>query len=535
MADLIKKIKIKKQDGTFTDYIPIGAEAENINVDGESVKEKFNKKPSIYNTILNMQQDKKLKNGDIAITLGALELNDGYGATYKIVLDNGDILLDNSLFAKTMNKTENNYNENFIYSRERYYDTDCYFITIPKYDNNGDIINPYVATSISESPNIYARNNFTTITTNAGLTYQNAGGTWKQGIVIGDGRILNEAASDITYRDDNVYIGLTEDRRILEYQANITTAQQMLNDGVKDAFLVFYRYMSNGELEEHADVPNWTIASPRMDFGIKENGDIVILACDGRTDNNIGLDNEQAFAIMLSKGCVRAWRGDGGGSTSLSIKGIKMNRNIDDNATTDREILVTFNLKNSTLNNEIAKLYSKIGEIKQALNRQIRLDFENRFQKYPNSIMYASNVEQERNVIQETGVWQPLSLMGRYRHGEKIRGILNDVDQIGGFHVDEATLVKIDLNMKIEITTEGERRVRLINKNTGEIVQYWTFCRIIKDAPENSDNKEVVPLDIVMLLNNSTIGTEYEFQVQGQQGDKFTYINLILETKGSAI
>ena len=30
MSDLIKKIKIKKQDGTYTDYIPIGAESKNI-------------------------------------------------------------------------------------------------------------------------------------------------------------------------------------------------------------------------------------------------------------------------------------------------------------------------------------------------------------------------------------------------------------------------------------------------------------------------------------------------------------------------
>ena len=35
MADLIKKIKIKKQDGTFTDYIPIGAEAQNINMEND--------------------------------------------------------------------------------------------------------------------------------------------------------------------------------------------------------------------------------------------------------------------------------------------------------------------------------------------------------------------------------------------------------------------------------------------------------------------------------------------------------------------
>ena len=39
MADLIKKIKIKKEDGTYTDYIPIGAEAKNISTkEGESVQ-----------------------------------------------------------------------------------------------------------------------------------------------------------------------------------------------------------------------------------------------------------------------------------------------------------------------------------------------------------------------------------------------------------------------------------------------------------------------------------------------------------------
>ena len=44
MADLIKKIKIKKQDGTFTDYIPIGAEASNVSTeDGLSVENKLNK------------------------------------------------------------------------------------------------------------------------------------------------------------------------------------------------------------------------------------------------------------------------------------------------------------------------------------------------------------------------------------------------------------------------------------------------------------------------------------------------------------
>lgn len=39
MADLIKKIKIKKQDGTFTDYIPIGADAVNVSMNnGKNVQ-----------------------------------------------------------------------------------------------------------------------------------------------------------------------------------------------------------------------------------------------------------------------------------------------------------------------------------------------------------------------------------------------------------------------------------------------------------------------------------------------------------------
>ena len=40
--DIIKKLKIKKQDGTFSDYIPIGAEASNITRNNnENVEESF--------------------------------------------------------------------------------------------------------------------------------------------------------------------------------------------------------------------------------------------------------------------------------------------------------------------------------------------------------------------------------------------------------------------------------------------------------------------------------------------------------------
>ena len=85
MADLIKKIKIKKQDGTFTDYIPIGAEASNVEtLDGESVQLKLNKKPYYYNTVADMKADTKLKVGDTVITLGYYSVNDGGAGEYLI-------------------------------------------------------------------------------------------------------------------------------------------------------------------------------------------------------------------------------------------------------------------------------------------------------------------------------------------------------------------------------------------------------------------------------------------------------------------
>lgn len=111
MSDLIKKIKIKKQDGTYTDYIPIGAEAKNVDCsDGESVEYKLNKKPYYYNSVADMKADTNLKVGDMAITLGYYEPNDGGGAEYRIIkgtyIDDGGNhhKLENNLYAELIVK-----------------------------------------------------------------------------------------------------------------------------------------------------------------------------------------------------------------------------------------------------------------------------------------------------------------------------------------------------------------------------------------------------------------------------------------------
>ena len=85
MSKIVKKMKIMQPGGTLSDYVPIGAEAENINVDGESVETKLSKKPYYYDTVADMKADTKLKAGDMAVTLGYYSINDGGGAEYKIV------------------------------------------------------------------------------------------------------------------------------------------------------------------------------------------------------------------------------------------------------------------------------------------------------------------------------------------------------------------------------------------------------------------------------------------------------------------
>jgi len=422
-----------------------------------------------------------------------------------------------------------NYYDEITYVEERHDHTDCYIATIPKYDNGNNQINVYVDKDDNKTPNEYAISNKTTLTTNAGLTYQNEGGTWKQGIVIGNGQILNQAPNDITYRDDNVYIGFTEDRQLLEFQANQTTAQQMLDAGVKNAFLVFYRYMNNGELEEHTDVPNWTTESPRMDFGIKENGDIIILACDGRTDNNAGLTNEQALAIMQSKGCVRAWRGDGGGSASLNIKENKVNRNIDDNGTTDRKITVNFNVKKETVNAERADIYGEISKQKQLLNKQIRKDLLNVIYgvEYQEGKMFMRiNNNSLNNPVGTT--YENMILEGIYRHGETVRGLKNDNNQLIGFNLNKNGMFRIVVVASFESNSAGDRSIKITKGDTDT-----TDWQVTVDVTETGTHYRQIVCDTV--VNNST-GAVMPIKLwrKGQVGDRWLKITAYCEDLGNA-
>lgn len=144
MSDLVKKIKIKKQDGTFTDYIPIGAEAQNIETnDGESVEVKLNKKPYYYNTVADMKADTKLKVGDMTITLGYYEPNDGGASKYKIVNSSDKYyeILNNNLKAELIYDNEINIKAIGAYGDNTHDDLNKFLLAISLLDEKGGIIN----------------------------------------------------------------------------------------------------------------------------------------------------------------------------------------------------------------------------------------------------------------------------------------------------------------------------------------------------------------------------------------------------------
>ena len=79
MSDRIKKIKVKKADGSMTDYIPIGVDAENVDFDNGykldnivgsinpdesgSIAAQLSKSIKYYDCVADMKADTTLNGG----------------------------------------------------------------------------------------------------------------------------------------------------------------------------------------------------------------------------------------------------------------------------------------------------------------------------------------------------------------------------------------------------------------------------------------------------------------------------------------
>lgn len=347
-----------------------------------------NSASSAYNTVADMQQDGKLKAGDMAETFGYHQVNDGGTSIYKITdkPDNFAIKLNNGLWAEQINKTGDNYYGDISYSidRDHRYHTTCYTITIPKQDYFGEMIMPemnYHPEWIS--PNAWARQYHSTVTLNGDASIRiGPGETYMNGNVISGGKIIHQADASKKYPDRMKSLAIMKDRSIREYQAG-TSAQQMLNDGAQVAFTVYYPLVKNGQKTGYANTDNDTTDNlraggrvtdhyPALGIGEKSDGTWIVIGCDGRSIDENGLMADELAQKFVEAGCVNAWRMDGGGSESINYRGAKLNRNYDDNGFTDRKLQFTFDIRKPTAaDNSNSYATAAAGEQKLNLFRQI--------------------------------------------------------------------------------------------------------------------------------------------------------------------
>lgn len=255
-------------------------------------------------------------------------------------------------------------------------DTDCYTVTIPLNDSDGNIIEPFMGFSTTETPAQYARNHGTTFTCNGSLNLLKTDDTWQVPNVLSRGEVIfHSDFTGTTVSNDAKYLSINEDRSFTEYPIE-TTAEQLQADGAYNTFTTYYKLVENGTALDLSNVTaNETgrieSKNPNLAIGVKSDKTIVFFACDGRTSINAGLTSDEVAAQMVSLGCADAWMLDGGGSTSLNYQCSKMNRNIDGSGTEDRMIRFTFNVKKEDANDFMVPAFAKIGEEKQQLLKQV--------------------------------------------------------------------------------------------------------------------------------------------------------------------
>lgn len=278
---------------------------------------------------------------------------------------------------KLASNVASSYYDNISYKNYRKYDTDIYYTVIPVNDEQGNKIEPFFYLDEQRSPNVIAQDLRTDITINGACNYKKTDSTWQVGNVISQGNVIWD--SDITGTlvcNDAGYFSIGRDRTFKTYPIT-TTKQELLADDAYTVSDYYYRLVINGEPNDFTSVYHNEgaivsgIRNPYITIGAKANKELVIMACDGRTNVQKGLTPEELASEMISLGVVNAVMLDGGGSTSMSWKSVKVNKNDDGGGTVERMIRFTLNVKKPNVNDFIGEPFAEIGQQRQAIRSEI--------------------------------------------------------------------------------------------------------------------------------------------------------------------
>lgn len=268
-----------------------------------------------------------------------------------------------------------------------------YLTTIPRTDSKGSVIplkmgiaNDDTTFSALESTLKHAWRKNATICINCGVF--NVDTDKPIASIIYEGTIINRDIPTVT-PEKYQYFAITRDNEYRVYPIG-TTPEAMINDGVYYACCIFQSLILNGVPVTQTDLR----VEPRQSIGFKANGDVVIISCDGRSSESLGMSYDDLARIHALNGSVNAYILDGGGSTATVLRGVKQNENID-YFTTDRAVgtflYVTKDTNVSVENN----LANDLGRVKQFLIGEIRKksDFQRFIRILSPESYYAPGIE----------------------------------------------------------------------------------------------------------------------------------------------
>ena len=255
-----------------------------------------------------------------------------------------------------------------------------YYLTkIPRYDEKGAIIplkmgiaNDDKTFSDLETTLKYAWRKNATLCINCGVF--NVDTDKPIASIIYEGSIIYKDIPTVT-AEKYQYFAITRKKQYKVYPIG-TTPEAMLADDVYYACPIFQSLILEGVPVIQTDLR----VEPRQSIGFTAEGDVIIISCDGRTSESLGMSYDDLARIHALNGSINAYILDGGGSTSTVLRGVKQNENID-YYTTDRAVdtfLYVAKETNTSIENNIG---NDLGRVKQFLIGEIRkkADFTNGF------------------------------------------------------------------------------------------------------------------------------------------------------------
>lgn len=256
-----------------------------------------------------------------------------------------------------------------------------------------------------EEPTDFASRHKSPIVTNGGIFTSTAENPRAIGVVIKDGVVLMNDNNAGTYYRDILCIKENGDMDFVPMAG--ANPQLILNAGYKDAILGFFGLIKDHVVVDYSDYsPSSIEAGPKNIICRKDNGDYLILTCDGRTLDNKGLSIADCVRILTTYNVKFAFALDGGGSASTVVKGEKINRNIDSGGTVERKVptLLYLDTTASEIYFEAGGVYNakKVDDAKTAIKyRQL---------PYPETYFYGNlynkddpNIQTNKQINSSTG------------------------------------------------------------------------------------------------------------------------------------